>query len=122
VRAPGPIYGLAVSPGPQPTPSPARRPFTQVRWRREDGVGDANSDDEHDPEGATIAFERQRTSALRAQAEAHLDDVDRARARLAAGSYGICRSCRRPISTERLTALPVTEMCMDCARFKSGCS
>jgi RNA polymerase-binding transcription factor DksA len=76
---------------------------------------DANTDDEHDPEGATIAFERERTSALRARAQAHLDDVDRARARVAAGNYGICRSCRRPIATERLTALPVTEVCIGCA-------
>ena len=76
---------------------------------------DANSDDEHDPEGATIAFERQRTAALRARAEAHLDEVDRALARVASGIYGICRSCRRPIGTERLTALPVTEVCIGCA-------
>jgi DnaK suppressor protein len=77
---------------------------------------DANSDDEHDPEGATIAFERERTSALRAQAEARLDDVDRALARVATGNYGICRSCRGPIATERLRALPVTEVCIGCAR------
>jgi RNA polymerase-binding transcription factor DksA len=76
---------------------------------------DANSDDEHDPEGATIAFERERTSALRARAQAHLDEVDRARARAASGTYGICRWCRRPIATERLTALPVTEVCVRCA-------
>ena len=46
---------------------------------------DANCDDEHDPEGATIAFERERTAALRGQVEAHLGDVDRALARVAAG-------------------------------------
>jgi RNA polymerase-binding transcription factor DksA len=76
---------------------------------------DTNGDDEHDPEGATIAFERERASALRAHAEAHLDDVDRARARVATGTYGICRSCRRPIAGERLRALPVTELCIRCA-------
>ncbi len=76
---------------------------------------DANCDDEHDPEGATIAFERERTAALRAQVEAHLGEVDRALARVAAGTYGFCRSCRRPIATERLRALPVTELCMGCA-------
>jgi RNA polymerase-binding transcription factor DksA len=77
---------------------------------------DANSDDEHDPEGATIAFERERTSALRAQAEGHLGEVDQALARVATGCYGLCRSCRRPIGTERLRALPVTEVCIACAR------
>ncbi len=76
---------------------------------------DTNGDDEHDPEGATIAFERERTAALRAQAEARLSDVDRALARVAAGKYGFCASCRRPIATERLRALPVTELCIGCA-------
>jgi DnaK suppressor protein len=74
-----------------------------------------NGDDEHDPEGATIAFERERTAALRRQAEAHLGEIDRALARVAAGEYGFCRSCRRPIATDRLRALPVTELCMGCA-------
>jgi DnaK suppressor protein len=74
-----------------------------------------NGDDEHDPEGATIAFERERTAALRGQAEAHLGDVDRALARVAAGTYGFCHSCRGPIAAERLKALPVTEFCIGCA-------
>jgi DnaK suppressor protein len=76
---------------------------------------DTNGDDEHDPEGATTAFERERTAALRGQAEAHLSDVDRALARVAAGKYGFCRSCPRPIEAERVKALPVTELCMGCA-------
>jgi DnaK suppressor protein len=76
---------------------------------------DANCDDEHDPEGATIAFERERTAALRGQVEAQIRDVDRALARVAAGEYGFCRSCRCPIATERLRALPVTELCIGCA-------
>ena len=46
---------------------------------------DANSDDEHDPEGPTIAFERERTAALRGEEKAHLVDVDRALARVATG-------------------------------------
>jgi DnaK suppressor protein len=76
---------------------------------------DANGDDEHDPEGATIAFERERTAALLGQVEAQLGNVDRALARVATGTYGSCRSCRRPIATERLRALPVTELCIGCA-------
>ena len=80
----------------------------------------ANSDDEHDPEGATIAFERERTSALRAQAEAHLREIERARSRLAAGEYGTCQLCRRPIGAERLRALPVAEFCTPCAGVSRG--
>ena len=84
-----------------------------------DGIVEAalgsNSDDEHDPEGATVAFERERAASLRAQAEAHLRDVDRARARVADGTYGTCRSCRLQIVSERLRALPATELCTACA-------
>jgi len=76
---------------------------------------DANGDDEHDPEGSTIAFERERTAALRAQARAYLDELDQAQARLADGSYGVCRTCGGPIGTERLGALPITEFCTTCA-------
>jgi DnaK suppressor protein len=75
----------------------------------------ANADDEHDPEGATIAFERERTAALRAQAIAHLSDLDQALTRLATGSYGTCSSCGGPIGAERLRALPTTELCTPCA-------
>ncbi len=37
-----------------------------------------NADDEHDPEGATIAFERQHVAALLAQARDHLAAIDAA--------------------------------------------
>jgi DnaK suppressor protein len=83
----------------------------------------ANGDDEHDPEGATVAFERERTAALRAQTEAYLGDLDRARGRVAEGTYGTCRACRKPIAAERLRALPATELCIACVKqFPGGVS
>lgn len=39
---------------------------------------DTNADDEHDPEGATIAFERSQVQALLRQARRHLDEVEAA--------------------------------------------
>ncbi len=58
---------------------------------------DTNADDEHDPEGATIAFERSQVDALIRQARAHLDELDAALARVDAGTYGVCESCDRTI-------------------------
>ena len=55
-----------------------------------------NADDEHDPEGATIAFERQHVAALLAQARDHLTAIDEALARLDAGTYGYCELCGQP--------------------------
>jgi DnaK suppressor protein len=88
--------------------------------REFDDVVDAskasNADDEHDPEGATIAFERQQIAALLDQAQRRLADVDAALARRAAGDYGICENCGRPIAPERLAARPAARTCIDCAR------
>jgi DnaK suppressor protein len=76
----------------------------------------SNADDEHDPEGATIAFERQQVVALLEQAQRRLADVDAALARRAAGNYGRCETCGRPIGAERLEARPAARTCIDCAR------
>jgi DnaK suppressor protein len=81
-----------------------------------DATADVATDDEHDPEGATIAFERARVSALLDQSRAHLDDVDDALRRLNDGGYGRCVTCGDDIGAERLEALPSTRTCITCAR------
>jgi DnaK suppressor protein len=75
----------------------------------------SNADDEHDPEGATIAFERQQVAALLDQARRRLADVDDALARAEAGDYGRCADCGRDIAPERLAARPHARTCIDCA-------
>ena len=75
----------------------------------------SNVDDEHDPEGATIAFERQHVAALVTQALDRLAEIDSALARLADGRYGTCEGCGKPIGAERLAARPATRTCFACA-------
>jgi DnaK suppressor protein len=75
----------------------------------------SNADDEHDPEGSTIAFERSQVDALVQQAKHHLDEVEAAAARIADGTYGVCETCGRPIPAERLEARPVARTCVGCA-------
>ena len=77
---------------------------------------DTNADDEHDPEGHTIAFERSQVDALVRQARARLAEVDAALARLDAGTYGLCERCGRPVDEARLEARPEARHCIDCAR------
>jgi DnaK suppressor protein len=77
---------------------------------------ESNADDEHDPEGATIAFERSQVTALIEQARLHLDELDRAMERLRAGSYGVCERCGSEIGAERLEARPAARTCINCAR------
>jgi DnaK suppressor protein len=76
---------------------------------------DSNADDEHDPEGATIAFERSQLNALLQQTERHLEDIADARVRLIDGRYGLCETCHQPISAARLDARPVARDCVVCA-------
>jgi RNA polymerase-binding transcription factor len=75
----------------------------------------ANTDDEHDPEGATIAFERAQLAALAAQAREHLAELDGALARLDRGRYGLCEACGTPIAPARLAARPAARTCITCA-------
>lgn len=75
----------------------------------------ANIDDEHDPEGATIAFEREQVRELIRQAEAELTAIDAAEQRLDEGTAGTCASCGRPIGDARLEARPTTTTCVGCA-------
>jgi RNA polymerase-binding protein DksA len=77
---------------------------------------DTNADDEHDPEGATIAFERSQVSALAQQVQRHLAEVDAALQRLDDGTYGVCERCGSPIGEGRLEARPAARTCIDCAR------
>ena len=76
---------------------------------------DTNADDEHDPEGATIAFERSQIEALVRQAERHLEQIDAATKRLDAGTYGTCEVCGDPIGQQRLEARPAAGVCIRCA-------
>jgi RNA polymerase-binding transcription factor len=76
----------------------------------------ASTDDEHDPEGATLAFERQHVAALAQAAREHLAEIDAALARLKDGSYGVCQACGQPIGAERLAARPAARTCIGCAR------
>ena len=76
----------------------------------------SNADDEHDPEGATIAFERQQVVALLDAARRRLADVDAALARRRAGTYGSCEVCGAGIPAERLAVRPAARTCVACAR------
>ncbi len=73
------------------------------------------TDDEHDPEGATLAFERQHTAALLDQARDQVAAIDTALERLAAGRYGVCERCGQPIGAARLAARPAAVTCVRCA-------
>jgi RNA polymerase-binding transcription factor DksA len=49
-------------------------------------------------------------------AEQEIEEIDLALCKMATGSYGLCETCRKPISMKRLEAIPATRVCRKCAR------
>lgn len=73
---------------------------------------DSNADDEHDPEGQTIAFERAQLGAVTDQVRNHLSEIDAALERVADGTFGVCGVCRQAIDPERLEVRPTARQCV----------
>ena len=46
-----------------------------------------------------------------------LAEIDAAEERLAAGTFGVCEACSRPIPLPRLRALPMARLCMACEEW-----
>ncbi|GAA2844902.1 TraR/DksA family transcriptional regulator [Paenarthrobacter ilicis] len=74
---------------------------------------DSNVDDEHDPEGSTIAFELSQASALMGQSQAGLEHIEAALARIADGTFGQCAVCGVEIPEGRMEARPWTPFCVN---------
>ncbi len=94
--------------------------LVEALTHRQDAIVEASAfttnDDEHDPEGATIAFERAQVQDMLAQARVELADLDRAAERVRTGVYTVCEHCGGPIALERLAARPSARTCITCAR------
>ncbi len=75
----------------------------------------APPDDEHDPEGSTVAFERAQVATLVTSARSRLAELEQAQQRLVGGWYGSCERCGQRIPVDRLLARPMARMCVACA-------
>ncbi|HVA04426.1 MAG TPA: TraR/DksA family transcriptional regulator [Acidimicrobiales bacterium] len=80
------------------------------------GLGGAGlAYDSNFADSSQVTAERGEAEALGASLRETLDDVERALAKLAAGSYGACEDCGAPIDPLRLEAKPAARYCIDCA-------
>ena len=86
--------------------------LTDAREARSGG----QADDEHDPEGPTMAATWSQLTGLHDDIDVELTEIDHALARIEAGTYGVCAHCGNPIGVARLRARPFAELCIDCAK------
>lgn len=63
-------------------------------------------------EGTSMAVDRMAAVSTQEQLLAMLEDVRKARAHVADGSYGLCEVCGEPIPAERLEARPWAIRCV----------
>jgi len=66
--------------------------------------------------GDPAIYEWELTLAMRQQARDRVETIRKTLQSLAEGRYGICARCGSAIDPERLEILPLTTLCIRCAR------
>jgi DnaK suppressor protein len=77
-------------------------------------VGDGGDEIPDPNDRATVEESRNWSLRLRDRDRKLIGKVQQALERLEAGTFGKCTACGRPISSARLKARPVTDLCIDC--------
>ena len=75
-----------------------------------------NNDDEHDPEGPTIAYEREQVRSMLDHVNREIEGLDLAADRLRRGTYWTCERCGGAISPARTAARPTARTSIRCAQ------
>ena len=86
---------------------------TAAELAKERAAADGGDEDDFG-EGDTLAVDLDRVSTLARAARRRLEEIDAALERLHAGTYGLCDACGRPISPDRLEAIPEATQCVGC--------
>ncbi|HEX2267546.1 MAG TPA: TraR/DksA C4-type zinc finger protein [Actinomycetota bacterium] len=74
-------------------------------------TGEMGFDEEYADAG-TATFERERDLSLVNNLRDLMERIDKALAKMAEGTYGLCDRCGRPIEKLRLKALPYANLCL----------
>ena len=77
-------------------------------------TGELSTVDQHPADSGTTLADTDREEASLEVMLAQQERVQRALARIDAGSYGKCVDCGRELPDERLEARPEAERCVDC--------
>jgi RNA polymerase-binding transcription factor len=80
----------------------------------QEASGDHSAYSFHMADQGTDAMEREKAFLFASRDEKYLKQIEAAYLRIADGSFGICRSCQKEISKERLEAVPTTTICFEC--------
>jgi YteA family regulatory protein len=76
--------------------------------------------DNHPADAASETFEREKDMAMDRNVGRLVETIDKALAKMDAGTYGICDRCGTEISKERLKVLPYATFCVECQDIVEG--
>lgn len=80
------------------------------------GSGNLSNMPLHLADLGTDNFEQEQSLRLLESEEDRLEQIDKALARIEAGSFGTCDECGGTIPKQRLKAIPFAPHCVECAR------
>lgn len=81
---------------------------------------------EHDParsspaEAGTDAYEEDLRLARMEAAAEEIEEIEEALERIHEGTFGVCAECAKPISLERLRAIPYARLCIRCKQLEEA--
>ncbi len=80
--------------------------------------GEVSFDEEYADSG-TFTFERERDLSIENNVRDLMQKIDRALARIDAGTFGVCERCGKPIEKARIKALPYASLCIKDAQAEA---
>ncbi|HEY9456617.1 MAG TPA: TraR/DksA C4-type zinc finger protein [Gaiella sp.] len=84
----------------------------------EDGELSSAAGDQHIADHASEMVDRELDVSLEENAVQIVYEIDRAVARIDAGTYGRCERCGQEIPEERLEAVPYATLCVTCKQLE----
>jgi DnaK suppressor protein len=83
-----------------------------------DQSGDLSSYSSHMADQGSDAMEREKAFLFASVTRRRLDEINLALERIAAGTFGVCESCGRPIPVKRLERMPGASLCIACKELE----
>ncbi len=83
-------------------------------------VSGENNYRDHMADQGSATFARELDMTMEENAREALAAVDRALARIEAGTYGVCGRCSEEICADRLEAVPTADLCVSCKAWEES--
>lgn len=85
-----------------------------LRTSLQDSIDELSLYDNHPADIGDTTFEREKDLGFKLFSEDRLAMIKEALDCIGKGTYGLCESCGKEISRERLEAIPYTTLCLEC--------